>query len=277
MNFSGAAELSSPAVRAASGGRRSHPSAASILFLPGWLASAAWWEGQVEALSARLGWQVLAADYPAYCGAGGRQEHSVEAYAALFHELVEMQPEPVAIVGWSLGAGLALRIAERFGTSRIRAMVLVDQTPRSLPSADWRSGVRGLTEDGIAQIRHRIAERFGLVAETAIAASLSRPLPHWSFERLRREALRWDPVAAADLIQDHWRQDYRGGLSRLSVPTLIVGGARSAFTPRPALDCLHASIRGSELVILQESGHAPFLDEPSRFTPAVADFLRRRA
>jgi proline iminopeptidase len=64
-------------------------------------------------------------------------------------------------------------------------------------------------------------------------------------------------------------------LSEISTPTLILSGREDWITP-PAQggERLHAGLPNSELVIFEESGHFPFIDEPQRFNAVVKDWVR---
>jgi 2-succinyl-6-hydroxy-2,4-cyclohexadiene-1-carboxylate synthase len=64
-------------------------------------------------------------------------------------------------------------------------------------------------------------------------------------------------------------------LSPLQLPTLIVVGERDAKFVGLGKR-LHNSIDGSEFVVIHDAGHAAHLDQPSRFTEVVTDFILRR-
>jgi proline iminopeptidase len=65
-------------------------------------------------------------------------------------------------------------------------------------------------------------------------------------------------------------------LSEINTPTLILSGREDWITP-PAQggERLHAGLPNSELVIFEESGHFPFIEEPQRFNAVVKDWVRR--
>ena len=64
-------------------------------------------------------------------------------------------------------------------------------------------------------------------------------------------------------------------LGEINVPTLILSGREDWITP-PAQggERLHAGLPNSELVIFEESGHFPFIEEPERFNAVVKDWVR---
>ncbi len=68
--------------------------------------------------------------------------------------------------------------------------------------------------------------------------------------------------------------DISGRLGEIQVPTLITAGRHDEFTPRQA-QALNEGIRGSELVIFENSSHMQFVEEPDRYFQVVGDFLDR--
>jgi proline iminopeptidase len=66
-----------------------------------------------------------------------------------------------------------------------------------------------------------------------------------------------------------------GRLHEIRVPTLIVVGRHDWITPVAASEEIASGIAGSELVIFENSGHSPQLEENERFVSVVRDFLGR--
>jgi proline iminopeptidase len=66
--------------------------------------------------------------------------------------------------------------------------------------------------------------------------------------------------------------EYAGQLGSIKVPTLITVGDHDECDPSLA-KAMHSLIPGSELVILPDSGHMAFVDQPELFSAAVEKFL----
>ncbi len=65
-------------------------------------------------------------------------------------------------------------------------------------------------------------------------------------------------------------------LGRITVPTLVICGRDDWITPpAQAGERLHAGLPNSELVVLEESGHFPFIEEPGSCIDAIADWIDR--
>jgi pimeloyl-ACP methyl ester carboxylesterase len=68
---------------------------------------------------------------------------------------------------------------------------------------------------------------------------------------------------------------YAERLGEVQAPTLILAGRHDPEASVACSEELLHGIAGSKLLIFAESGHAPFIEEPARFSAAVAAFLNR--
>jgi haloalkane dehalogenase len=66
---------------------------------------------------------------------------------------------------------------------------------------------------------------------------------------------------------------YDGGLAALDVPTLLLWGENDAFAPVAGAHRLKREIPDAKLVLLEDSGHFLYADEPERAATEVAEFL----
>jgi proline iminopeptidase len=66
--------------------------------------------------------------------------------------------------------------------------------------------------------------------------------------------------------------EYVERLPEIKVPTLIIVGDHDESDPKMSKE-MHEKIAGSVLVILPNSGHMTFVDQPDQFLKAVRDFL----
>jgi len=102
----------------------------------------------------------------------------------------------------------------------------------------------------------------------------------------------YDPVAGGNMSWDLYREmwgshgefvidgnlasvEYADRLPSIKVPTLITVGDHDETDPQIARD-MNALIKGSKLVVLPQSGHMTFVDQPVLFRKAVDDFVHDR-
>ncbi len=96
-----------------------------------------------------------------------------------------------------------------------------------------------------------------------------------TIEDRRRVLLDIDPASFAACCRALHAMDLRPDLGRIINPTLVVGGSADATTPPEMSAELAASIAGAELVILDDCGHCPPLQQPEALAAAVDAFLSR--
>jgi pimeloyl-ACP methyl ester carboxylesterase len=66
-------------------------------------------------------------------------------------------------------------------------------------------------------------------------------------------------------------------LGEITVPTLIIHGARDHGRKIEHAQTLHEGILGSRLVVIEASGHSPMLETPKEFDQALHAFLEERS
>ena len=71
------------------------------------------------------------------------------------------------------------------------------------------------------------------------------------------------------------RMDFRPSLNRIACPTLVVAGAKDPRCPLPFAQMIAGAIRPelARLVIFDECGHGPHVEEPERAMQLLRDFI----
>jgi len=66
-----------------------------------------------------------------------------------------------------------------------------------------------------------------------------------------------------------------GRLDGIKAPTLIVWGERDGMIPVRYAGKFQREIKGSQLAIIESSGHTPYFEKPEVFSDAILEFLRK--
>ena len=69
------------------------------------------------------------------------------------------------------------------------------------------------------------------------------------------------------------RIDSRESLGKVTCPTLVLVGEGDLLTPLPVSQEIHDCIPGSELAVIEGSGHLSTLEEPDTVTATLRNFL----
>ena len=218
-------------------------------------------------------YRTVAVDLPGYgrspgAGPGLTMTDVADAcWAALDRLLGPLaEPEPVVIVGCSVGAWTAVHMA-RARPQEVAATVLsgVGYTPGK-EFAPKR--IAGYSEGGLA---YRRTHAYEVVSEAFGTTERGRYLIEAILER--------DDTADVATIIEMFRalgepdpDDFWTGLQ---VPTLIVTGSLDN-AHRRALE-LKDHIPDVEIVTIDDAGHTCALEQPRRFDEAMINFLRRRS
>jgi pimeloyl-ACP methyl ester carboxylesterase len=138
---------------------------------------------------------------------------------------------------------------------------------------------------------NNLAARNGYIAETAarIRPKEEKDLPRWFWELgpSYRAANpggveKWNELTRKSVTGKGARQILANlvtpaKLETLKVPTLLITGAADLVTPPSIMRMIAQHIPDHEIVIVAESGHSPYWEQPEYFNRTVIDFIRRHA
>lgn len=188
------------------------------------------------------------------------------------HLLAQMPPR-TALLGWSLGAKVAMEIAAR-APQRVAALVLVSATPRFAQADDWPHGTPAERLDALAvalqsDYRRTVSDFLSLQVRGSqdAAASLA------SLQRALLERGECPPGVLLRALRLLHRLDQRPRLAAIQAPTLVVAGEYDRVVHPQASRALAGLIARARYLELPRCGHAPFLSHEPEFVTAVQSFL----
>ena len=169
-----------------------------------------------------------------------------------------------AFCGLSLGGMIGQWLGAHAG-DRLTALVLANTSARLTEPQLMEERRRRVLEQGLAAIADTVVARFFSPRRLAAGG----PAVAWA----RRTLLATDPAGYAACCAAIRDLDQRALLSRIRVPTLVIGGDFDVSMPcgdhsRP----LEAGIQGARSVRLP-AGHVSNLERPRSFSAAVLEFL----
>jgi sigma-B regulation protein RsbQ len=213
-----------------------------------------------------------------HIGAGGSdpRAYDPERYASLdgyaddvVAILEELDLRDAVFVGHSVSAMIGVLAAQR-APGRIGKLVLVGPSPRYIDDEDYRGG---FTEEDIDELLGSLASNFLGWSSAMAPVIMANPDRPALGEELTNSFCRMDPAIAEQFARVTFRSDNRADLPSVSVPTLVVQCAEDAIAPREVGAYVHRTIPGSELVVLDATGHCPNLSAPRETVEAIRAFV----
>ncbi|MCA1825593.1 MAG: alpha/beta fold hydrolase [Myxococcales bacterium] len=181
-----------------------------------------------------------------------------------------LDPGPVVLGGYSMGARLALALALR-RPEKIARLVLASGTA-GIEDETERASRRAQDEELARFIEtHDIAAFVDRWQANEIVSLKSFQVESFQLERLRAQRLRHQPAKLAGALRrlgSGAQPSYWDDLHRLSMPVVLLAGARDPKFAAIAAR-MHARLRSSELRVVEECGHVIHVEKPEVFTGAL--------
>jgi proline iminopeptidase len=191
----------------------------------------------------------------------------------------ELKQEKLTLVGHSFGGILSMMYA-REHPDRIHALALIDSGGPTLAAVQkFNANLEArFSEDEKARIKewsdpekkkndHKRAVLEITKAKTA-AYFFDRSKAHLLIDGLDETSFN-DAVFWAIAMQ-MGALDLRAGLEKVKAPVIVIHGKGD---PLESADEVHATFPGSRLLLLENAGHFPWLEQPEKFNAALDGFL----
>jgi pimeloyl-ACP methyl ester carboxylesterase len=249
----------------------------TVVLLHGAISSVQSWAGWIHSLSTK--YRVVAIDLPGHglTGETGTRDYSRSGMVTFVHSVLKSLGEKrVALVGHSMGGGVAAEYAERY-PDEVSALVLIDSA-------------------GIHIAGRLDTEAAKLARNPITRAVLPWVMPKWELTRALRK-MYGDPSKVTDALVDRICEIERfpgnrvglighylapsddavleAGLSAIRVPVLIEWGGLDTVQPRAAAEVFRQRIPGAQLVIYPGVGHDVIEEAAALSERDAQDFLDR--
>lgn len=174
------------------------------------------------------------------------------------------------LVGWSFGGIVAVHYLAEHGVDGVRALALVGSSGGLMPPTSLSGG---LSPERIAAVARAAAtpDIPGQIesADWFVGVLTAQPLP---------AATRAELVQASLMLPAYVRAamralpvDNSGLEARLSLPVRFLVGAHDATRSVDGLKTLAGRLPDASVLVFEDSGHSPFLEEPERFNRALLE------
>jgi pimeloyl-ACP methyl ester carboxylesterase len=236
------------------------------VFLHGFCQSSQYWAPTLERVAA-AGMRGVAPDLPGF-GQSARESgpYTMSALADAVVRLLDARAiERVALVGGSMGGVVAQQLVLRH-PGRVERLLLVAT-----------GAVMGDPAAGLAKADEIAAAPWDEAAVTPIVNGFfHRPPSPADVGRYRAIALGASKAAAVEAARSNAQNDTMERIRAIRVPTMIVQGRHDrARTPEHGA-AMRDRIPGATLVVIEDAGHTPQLEQADAFHDAALPFLAAR-
>ncbi len=198
---------------------------------------------------------------------------SLQGYA---DDLIEVcravSAEPVVYVGHSVSAMIGVRAAIT-APDVFERLVLIGPSPRYVDDEGY---VGGFSAADIDDLLASLDDNYLGWSSTMAPVIMGNPDRPELAEELINSFCRTDPAIARAFARVTFLSDSRDDLPRVTVPTLVVQSQRDAIAGMQVGEYVRDHIPGSEMVVIDATGHCPNLSAPAETIAAIEGFLPER-
>jgi non-heme chloroperoxidase len=249
-----------------------------VVLIHGWPLSGESWSEQTEPLK-QAGYRVVAYDRRGF----GRSDKPQGGYDYdtladdLEGVLSELELTDVTLVGFSMGGGEVARYVAKHGEERLHSVVFAAAVPPYLLKGDDNPD-GPLTEDAASEMEQGLREDRETFFDGFVTDFFSADGDLKVSEDQRQAALEMcrqsDQEAALGCMKAFATTDFRDDLTSVTVPALVIHGDSDATVPfEGSGKRTHETLKGSELVVLEDAPHGCNTSHAEQFNQAVLDFL----
>jgi pimeloyl-[acyl-carrier protein] methyl ester esterase len=218
------------------------------------------WDGVRDQLAGHFRLHLV--DLP---GHGGSASCETATLQCMVEKVAEVLPDDCTICGWSLGGQVSIELALQLPL-RVKKLILVSTTPCFINHRDWQWGmdeemlqlfIKNLKRDYVTTLDRFLSLQVkGSIDTTAVLAKLKASFSH------DRELNETSLQAGLQILLT---TDLRNKIEEISQPVVLIHGENDIITHPSAARWMHQKLPSSELLMLSNCGHAPFLSHPDQF------------
>lgn len=237
----------------------------TLLFIPG-LSMPGWvFEKQLQYFSQN--YSVVAMDPRSQGDSTQTSEgHYAAARAKDIKAVVDqLELQPVVLIGWSLAVSEIVAYLDQFGSDGISGVVLTEGLAGMEPGSEVQNLMIKYWSD-FQKNRPKNTPNF-------VNWLFKQPQNEEFLERLASASLRTPTNTLMTLAYNCILQDFRSALPKINVPTLIITITSARPSWIEGVGEMHRLIPNSRLEIIENAGHAVFVDQPEQFNCILEEFL----
>jgi pimeloyl-ACP methyl ester carboxylesterase len=249
----------------------------TLVMMHGWTSSHKVFQEPVSLLPEDV--RCILYDHRGHGGSRWANLHHVtmETLASDLHELLTgLDLTDVTLLGWSMGAGVAMTYVGMYGCERLKQIILCDMTPRQLNDEEWKLGLFHGTYTREDMQRNAKKEFLEIYRDFAIGAVpiLKNIRPRVLTMVLARRLRFCDETVLRSLSTSMKAQDNRANVAKITVPLTYFYAQPGTLFPSALADWYREHTGGPyRAVAFTGSTHLLPTDAPITFAANVKKLL----
>lgn len=190
----------------------------------------------------------------------------------ILNVLSELDVRDAVLVGFSMGGAIAIRVVSKDDDARISKLVLCGAAaPIWTQRSDFPYNLLQSAVDELIALnfkdRPKLLSNFAKIF-SATETSLNKGIGLW----LNNMGMSASSNATAQCLMALRDTDLRADMAKISIPTLIMHGKKDKICSFDLAGQMKASIKNSQVVPFEISGHSLFLEETEKFNAELIKF-----
>ena len=249
-----------------------------VIFIHGWPLNHEMWEYQLLELS-KYNIRCIAYDRRGF----GKSDRTWGSYdydtlaADLNNLITHLNLSEVTLVGFSMGGGEIARYIGKYGTEKIKKVVLISSvTPYMLQTNDNSEGIKKeIFDDMIDKI---IADRPEFLKEFGMqfygVDMLNQPVSKATLQWNQMQCLMSSLNATVDCVRSFSETDFRNDLKKIDIPVLIIHGDADKTVPiNVSGDKTAALLPHAKYIVYANAAHGLFITEKEKLNADLLHFI----
>ena len=238
-----------------------------LVLLHGWAMHSGIWESVRSQLAQHFRLHLV--DLPGHGVSPTPWIHGPDALKNMTEMIADSLPEHSIICGWSLGGQIAMKLSLDM-PERINKLILISTTPSFIQREDWiwameeailESFIRSLDQNSVSTLNRF----FTLQIQGDInTLSVLRRLRKLIFKERKS-----DQTGLQIGMKILLTTDLRRSVKNINHPVTLLHGKNDAIVPVDSARWLHENLEDSNLIILPDCGHIPFLSHTDQFLSSI--------
>lgn len=198
---------------------------------------------------------------------------SLSGYAMDIVEIIEaLGVAKVTFIGHSVSSMIGVLAAiER--PELFEGIVMIGPSPSYINDGGYVGGFERSDIDDLLEMLDNNHSGWSALMAPVIMGNRDRPE---LAAELEESFCRTDPRYARHFARVTFLSDNRSDLHKLKTPTLILQCKEDAIAPVVVGEYVHSCVPGSQLILMDATGHCPHLSSPGPVTMSILNFLRIR-